>query len=102
MTFGKTVKLAVALAAVAIGLAGCGQGQGNLRICGDGHGRRLADSACSTGAGWIYIRGGKAPAVGGTITDGTRTPDDGVSYSAAPVAGVGGQGTEKNGQGMEE
>ncbi len=91
-SFDKTA-LAAVLAISAAWLAGCDRHDG-VRICGDGYGRRLPDRNCQAGgsgghgSGWIYVRSGNAPAVGGAITDGARAPDSDVHYGAAPEGGA--------------
>jgi len=103
-SFDKT-GLASVLAISAAILAGC-DGHDGVRICGDGYGRRLPDADCRTGGsgghggGWIYVRSGNAPAVGGAITDGARAPDSDMHYGAAPEGGVSRGGFGGTGEGF--
>ncbi len=91
MTSIDKAALASVLAISAALLAGC-ENHGGVRVCSDGYGRRLPDSDCQTtghgGGGWRYVRSGNAPAVGGTVTGGTTTPEASVHYGAAPLGGV--------------
>lgn len=101
-SFDKTT-LASVLAISAALLAGCDDHDG-VRICGDGYGRRLPDASCQSsgahgGTGWIYVRSGNAPAVGGAITDGTRAPEADAHYGAAPEGGVSRGGFGGTGEG---
>ena len=93
MTRIDKTALASVLAVSAAMLAGCDTHDG-VRICSDGHGRRLPDTNCQAngnaghaGTSWIYVRGGDAPAVGGAITDGERAPAADVHYRSAPTGG---------------
>ncbi len=101
MTSIDKATLATVLAISAAMLAGCDNHDG-VRICGDGYGRRLRDDACTTGhgGGWVYVRGGGAPAVGGAITDGARAPDAGIHYGSAPEGGVSRGGFGGTGEGF--
>ena len=86
-------------------LAGC-ENHNGVRICSDGHGRRLPDNDCGTdtyathGGGWIYIRSGSAPAVGGAVIEGERMPAANVTYGSAPAGGVSRGGFGGTGEGF--
>ena len=103
-SFDKTT-LACVLAISTALLAGCEDHDG-VRICGDGYGRRLPDTTCqgggggAHGGGWIYVRSGNAPAVGGAITEGVRAPEAGAHYGAAPEGGVSRGGFGGTGEGF--
>ncbi len=105
MTSIDKTSLATVLAISSAMLAGCGSHDG-VRICGDGYGRRLPDSDCRAAGpaagrgGWIYVRSGRAPAVGGAITDGNRTPEADIRYGAAPEGGVSRGGFGGTGEGF--
>ncbi len=104
MTSIDKTTLATVLAVSAAMLAGCDSHQG-VRICNDGYGRRLPDGACATSsgvhsAGWIYVRSGNAPAIGGAITEGTRAPEADMHYGAAPEGGVARGGFGGTGEGF--
>jgi len=113
MTRIDKTALASVLAISAAMLAGCDTHDG-VRICSDGYGRRLPDGNCQAngnaghaGSGWIYIRSGNAPAVGGAITDGERAPAADIHYGSAPPGGIsrggfGGTGEGGGGEGAGE
>ena len=104
--------LATVLAVASAMVAGCDDhntnndwqaSNGPTRVCVDKDGKRVADDQCApvrTGGGgfganpflWYYLgtlnRGYGVPGYGGFVGGGSYQPAAGVSYGAAPAAGI--------------
>ncbi|MDE2597007.1 MAG: hypothetical protein KGL44_09030 [Sphingomonadales bacterium] len=91
-------------------IAGCSpSNDGQWQVCTDNSGRRVPDANCSTNTGhtggahgggsWRYFSGDDpAPAVGQSVSGGSRTPLAGEAH-AAPVEGISRGGFGGHGEG---
>jgi hypothetical protein len=106
------------MAAAATVLNGCDQNDGGswqastaTRVCVDSTGRRVEDDRCDRsarhGVGFAYIGAGRTvPEVGSPVSDGSATPEAGVTYTDAAhsfsIARGGFGGTAGDGHGGGE
>jgi hypothetical protein len=112
------IRLTAVMAAAAAALSGCDQNESGswqastaTRVCVDNAGRRVEDDSCERrgghgGAGFSYVRAGRrVPEVGSPVSDGSATPEAGVTYTDAAHSfsiargGFGGTGGDGHGGG---